>query len=126
MSLHITLETARTVTTPAATMRTLVSPTTSPALDIAVWRTDLPAGSEGPRHAIDGDQLVVVIAGAIAVHIDDSACEVGTGDAILLPGGSSRMIAAAGDEPAITITVGHPNAVATVGDGQPVQVPWTA
>ncbi len=125
MSLHIALETTRTVTTAAATMRTLVTATTSPAMDIAVWRTDLPAGSVGPRHAIDGDQIVVVVSGALAVQIGETAYQVGTGDAIALPAGSPRAIAAAGDQPATTITAGHPRAFATVGDGRPVEVPWT-
>jgi quercetin dioxygenase-like cupin family protein len=126
MSMHITLDSTRTVATAAATMRTLVSPSTSPAMDVAVWRTDLPVGSTGPRHTIDGDQLVTVLSGVLAVQIDDTAYEVGPGDAVLLPGGSPRVIAAGGGEPATTLTVGHPDALATVGDGQPVPVPWTA
>jgi quercetin dioxygenase-like cupin family protein len=126
MSMHITLDSTRTVATAAATMRTLASPSTSPAMDVAVWRTDLPAGSTGPRHRIDGDQLVTVLSGALEVLIDDAAYQVGPGDAILLPGGATRVIAAAGEEPASTLTVGNPNALATVADGQPVPVPWTA
>ncbi|HET9632711.1 MAG TPA: cupin domain-containing protein [Terrabacter sp.] len=126
MSLHIPLDTARTVTTAAATMRTLVSPSTSPAMEVAVWRTELPAGAAGPRHTIDGDQLVVVVSGTVAVDVDDTAYEVGAGDAFLLPGGSPRVLAAAGGEPATTITVGRPGARAAVGDGEPVPVPWTA
>lgn len=125
MSLHISLDTARTVATPAATMRSLVTPSTSPAMDVAVWHTELPAGVAGPRHTIDGDQLLVVVSGTMSVDIDDTAHEVSAGDAIVLPGGAARVLAAAGGEPAATITVGHPGAQATVGDGQPVQVPWT-
>ena len=126
MTLHITLDSARTVATAAATMRTLATPTTSPAMDVAVWRTDLPAGSVGPWHTIDGDQLVVVVSGALSVQLDGADSEVAAGDAVLLPGGCPRVLAAAGGEPATTLTVGHPNAHATVGDGEPVPVPWTA
>ena len=125
MSLHISLDTTRTVATAAATMRTLVTPSTSPAMDMAVWRTELPAGVAGPKHTIDGDQLIVVVSGTVSVGLGDTAHEVNAGDAFLLPGGAPRVIAAAGGEPATTITVGHPGALATVGDGQPVQVPWT-
>jgi quercetin dioxygenase-like cupin family protein len=126
MSLHISLDTTRTVATAAATMRTLASPSTSPAMDVAVWRTELPVGAAGPRHTIDGDQLVVVVNGTLALEVDDTAYEVGAGDAFLLPGGSPRVIAAAGGEPATTITVGRPGARAAVGGGEPVPVPWTA
>jgi quercetin dioxygenase-like cupin family protein len=126
MTLHVPLAAARSVSTPAATMRTLASPTTSPALDVSVWRTELPEGSTGPRHAIDGDQLVVVLRGALHVEVDDTAYDVRPGDAVKLPAGAVRSIAATGAGAATTLTVGRPGAFATVGDGDPVPVPWTA
>jgi quercetin dioxygenase-like cupin family protein len=126
MSLHVPLEAARSVSTPAATMRTLASPTTTPDLDVSVWRTELPAGSAGPRHAIDNDQLVVVLSGALRVEVDDASYDVAEGEAVKLPAGSVRAIAAAGAGPATTLSVGRPGARATVGDGDPVPVPWTA
>ncbi len=125
MSLHVPLESARTVTTPAATMRTLASPTTSPAMPLAVWRTELAAGTAGPRHSIDTDQLVTVVAGSLHVEIDGASFEVDAGDAIKLPAGATRVIAA-GAGPAVTVTVSRADARATVGDGDPVPVPWTA
>jgi quercetin dioxygenase-like cupin family protein len=125
-ALRVTLDNARTTATAAATMYTLVSPTTSPAMDIAIWRTELPAGSAGPRHAIDRDQFLVVVSGTMAVEIDGSAYEVGAGDGILLPAGAVRVLAAAGSEPAATLTVGQAGAHATVGGGAPVAVPWAA
>lgn len=125
MNLHVPLDTARSVSTPAATMRTLASPTTSPGLEVSVWRTELPEGSAGPRHAIDRDQLVVVLSGALRVEIDDTAYDVRAGDAVKLPAGAVRTIAASGG-PATTLSVGEPDARASVGDAEPVPVPWTA
>ena len=125
-SLHVPLEAARTVATPAATMHTLASPTTSPAMDVAVWRTELPAGSAGPRHVIDVDQLLVVLAGAVRVEVEATAYDVVAGEAVKLPAHAARVIAASGTGPATTLTVGGPNASATVGDADPVPVPWTA
>jgi len=126
MTLHVPLSEARAVATPAATMRTLASPTTAPAMDVSVWRTELAAGSVGPRHAIDRDQLLVVLDGALRVEVDDAAYDVLTGDAVKLPAGAVRTIAATDGGPATTLTVGGPGALATVGDGDPVPVPWTA
>lgn len=126
MTLHARLEEARTVGTPAATMRTLASPTTTPDLPLAVWRTDLPAGASGPEHVIDVDQFVVVLAGAVDVRVGDRSYVIGTGDGLKLPAGEVRVIAAAHGEPAATLTVGAPAARATVGDNEPVPVPWTA
>jgi quercetin dioxygenase-like cupin family protein len=125
MDLLAPLPDARTVSTPAATMRTLTSPTTGPAMPTAIWRTDLAADTPGPDHAIDGDQFVVVVAGAIEVRIDGRDHRVAEGDGIKLPAGSHRVIAAADGRPASTITFGPPEARATVGEGDPVLVPWT-
>jgi quercetin dioxygenase-like cupin family protein len=125
MNLHATLESARSVTTTAATMRTLTSPSSSPEMPIAIWRTDLPVGAVGPEHAIDTDQFVVVVDGAIDVDIDGRSVRVVEGDGIKLPQGLTRVIKSADDSPASTITIGHPDAHATVGDNHPVPVPWT-
>ena len=125
MSLHVTLDTARTVSTPAATMRTLASPTTTPELDVAVWRTELAAGTPGPRHTIDVDQLLVVLTGSVRVDIGETSYDVGAGDAVKLPGGAVRVITPT-DGAATTLTVGRAGAHARVGDGDPVPVPWTA
>jgi len=126
MNLLASLSEARSVATPAATMRTLTSPTTTPEMPAAIWRTDLPAGTSGPEHTIDSDQFVVVISGAIDVRIGGEPHLVGEGDGIKLPAGCTRVITPAGDSPASTITFGAANAHATVGDNDPVLVPWTA
>ena len=125
MSLQVTLDTARTVSTPAATMLTIASPTTTPDLEVAVWRTELPAGSSGPRHAIDVDQLLVVLTGSVHVDIEGTSYDVEAGDAVKLPAGAGRVISAPAGA-AATLTVGRPGARARVGDGDPVPVPWTA
>ncbi len=126
MTLHVLLEAARSVSTPAATMLTLASPTTAPDLEVSVWRTELPEDSAGPRHAIDVDQLLVVLSGLVRVEVAGTTYDVREGDAVKLPAGAVRAIAAAGGGPATTLTVGRPGATATVGDGDPVPVPWTA
>jgi len=126
MNLLASLPVARSVTTPAATMRTLTSPTSSPEMPAAIWRTDLAAGTSGPEHTIDSDQFVVVVSGAIEVRIADEDHLVGEGDGIKLPAGLTRVITPADDRPATTITFGGPDAHATVGDNEPVPVPWTA
>jgi quercetin dioxygenase-like cupin family protein len=126
MSLHISLDEARTVTTPSATMRTLTSPTAAPAMPVAVWRTELAAGASGPRHVINGDQFVVVLTGTLQVEVDGETHQIAAGDGIKLPADCARVIAATDDGPAVTLTVGEPDAQASVGQGDPVPVPWTA
>lgn len=126
MNLLASLPRARSATTAAATMRTMTSPTSTPQMPTAIWRTDLSAGTSGPEHTIDSDQFVVVLNGAIEVRIGGEDHLVGEGDGIKLPSGLSRVITPANGSPASTITFGEPNAHATVGDNDPVLVPWTA
>lgn len=126
MNLHASLTAARSITTPGATMRTLTSPSSTPDMPIAVWRTELPAGVSGPDHSIDGDQFVIVVSGGIDVRVDGIDHHVAEGDGIKLPGGVNRVIKASGDSPAVTITVGPAGARATVGSNDPVPIPWTA
>ena len=126
MNLLIDLDHTRCIATAAATMRTLASPTSDPAMPVAVWRTDLPAGSCGPEHTIDADQLVVVLSGAIDVRVGEHHHVVHAGDGIKLPSGVLRVVKAVDDAPAITLTVGGAGALATVAGREPVVVPWTA
>ena len=126
LTLLTPLGSARTVKTPAATMRTLTSPTSAPAMPVAIWRTDLPASATGPEHAIDTDQFVVVLSGTLDVRIADVDHRVAEGDGIKLPAGATRVIRSADGKPASTLTIGGADARATVGDNAPVPVPWTA
>ena len=121
--IHTRIEEARVVTTPAATMRTYASPTAPAATDVAVWRTEMAPGVSGPLHAVDTDQVVVVVEGNLSAEIDGRRCDVPTGDSLLLPAGSLRRLAA-GDSELVTVTASAPGATALVGDADPVPVPW--
>ena len=125
MTLVSRLAEAKTVQTPAATMRTVVSPSAGPDLPFAAWWTELAQDVAGPTHTIDGDQLLVVIEGIVEVRVGDDLFTVPAGDAVKLPAHVTRVIHAVSG-PAKTFTVGHPNARARVGEGEPVIVPWTA
>ena len=119
-----TMSELRTVATPAATMRTYASPSTEPPADVAVWRTELPAGTAGPLHSIDRDHVVVVVEGTVDVLLGGEQLHVPSGASIVLPAGVPRRIAAAAGSPAVTVTSARPDSRATVGDGEPVEVPW--
>lgn len=120
---------ARTIETPAATMRTLASPGFGPGLDpalpVSVWRTEVAAGTPGPEHVVDVDHFVVVLEGALEVRVDGVEHRLGAGDGILVPAGSTRVIRA-GDTGAVTVTLGGAGGRATVGDADPVLIPWSA
>jgi quercetin dioxygenase-like cupin family protein len=120
----IRLDDARVTETPAATMRTYASPTMPGDADVAVWRTEMGAGVSGPLHAVDSDQVVVVIEGRLSAEIDGRPCQVSAGDSVVLRAGAQRRLTA-GEDGVVTLTASTPGASARVGDGDPVPVPWT-
>jgi quercetin dioxygenase-like cupin family protein len=120
---HIRLRETRVAETPAATMRTYASPTTAVGAAVAVWRTEMAAGSAGPLHTIDTDQVVVVLEGELAAEIDGRSCSVSAGDSVVLPARSQRQLTA-GANGLVTLTASTPGARARVGEGDPVPVPW--
>ena len=120
---HVRLLETRVAETPAATMRTYASPSTPAGADIAVWRTEMPAGATGPLHAIDTDQVVVVLEGDLSAEVDGRSCQVPVGDSLVLPARSQRRLTA-GATGLVTLTASTPGARARVGDADPVVVPW--
>jgi quercetin dioxygenase-like cupin family protein len=122
--MHVPLSTTRVVETPAATMRTYASPSTSAAAPVAVWRTEMAAATSGPVHVVDVDQVVVVVAGHLAVDLAGRQFVVPAGDSAVLPAGAERRLSA-GAEELVTVTASLPGASARMGDRAPVPVPWT-
>lgn len=122
---YLSLSEARSVETPAATMRTYASPSSGAPAPVAVWRTELPAGSSGPLHTVDVDHVVVVVEGTLVAEVDGTRHEVTAGDGIMLPAGSRRRLTG-GEAAAVTVTAALPGSTARVGDGDPVQVPWAS
>jgi quercetin dioxygenase-like cupin family protein len=114
---------ARVIETPAATMRTYVSPTTPVPAPVAVWRTEMAAGSAGPVHRVDADQVLVVLEGTLVAELQGHREDVPAGDCLLLPAGVERRLTA-GDAGVVTLTTSRPGAMAHAGTAEPVPVPW--
>src|SRR5437764_13298607 len=84
----------RRVETRNATMTTLASPTLGPTAGLSMWRVEMAAGAQGPRHAFDSEQLWTVLQGEISVAVDDQACDLAGGDTVVLAAGVERQISA--------------------------------
>lgn len=117
---------SRRTQTPNATMTTLASPTLGPTSGLSMWRVEMTAGAQGPRHVFDSEQLWTVLDGQVSVAVDDETVELEAGDTIVLPAGRERRISAA---TAVRLLVcGHGDAVAWVpGEDAPRGTPpWIA
>ena len=96
--------------------------------DLCAWRLDVPAGRQGPAHGVSREEMLCVLGGTLLVTLGDGpdaasvACR--TGDAIVVPAGSSVRIDNPGDEPAsawVTTSVGLE---AVLPDGSRLSPPW--
>ncbi len=122
----VPLDATRTLSTPAATMRTYASPSTDTAAAVSVWRTELAAGSSGPTHVVDTDHVVVVVEGTLLVDVDGVRGELGPGDGVVLPAGTPRTLSAGPAADVVTVTSALPGSQARVGEAEPVAVPWAS
>lgn len=116
----------RRTQTPNATMRTLASPTLGPTAGLSMWQVEMAPGAQGPRHVFDSEQLWTVLEGTVSVEVDDLACELATGDTIVLAAGAERQISA---RTAVRLLVcGRGDAIARVpGEDTPRGTPsWIA
>jgi quercetin dioxygenase-like cupin family protein len=90
--------------TPNAIMRTLAAPSTG-AAELSVWEVQMRAGQQGPVHAVDREQVWLVVAGALRARIAAETSVAETGDTLVVAAGVERRIEAATDLTAIVSSV---------------------
>jgi quercetin dioxygenase-like cupin family protein len=104
----------RRTETPNAVMTTLASPTQGPTDQLSLWRVEMQAGQQGPRHVFDSEQVWHVLAGELDVTLGDQTARLRAGDAVVLPAKAERQISAV---TAIElIACGHGSAVVSAPD----------
>lgn len=123
MNFHVPISAARTIDTPAATMRTYASPSAAAVANVSVWRTEMQPGTSGPVHVIDTDHVVIVVEGTLEATVDGSAVRANVGDCVLLPRDKERQLTA-GSSGVVTLTSAQPGSAARAGEAEPVRVPW--
>jgi quercetin dioxygenase-like cupin family protein len=102
----------RRIETPNATMTTLASPTLGATAHLSMWQVEMAAGSCGPSHWFDSEQLWTLVEGDVSATIGGEAVHLTAGDTLVLPAGIERRIAA--KTPARLLVCGHGDAVARV------------
>ena len=118
-----TLSDAEVFETPNAVMRTYASPSVNGS-GLAVWRTEMAPGASGPVHALDTEQIVVVLSGRLTATVDGESRVLQAGDAVALPAGVERQFANPHDGPVVALSAALPGSVATLADRPPMPVPW--
>jgi quercetin dioxygenase-like cupin family protein len=116
----------RRIETPNAVMTTLASPTLGGTTDLSLWTVEMSAGSSGPLHRFDSEQLWTVLDGELRVELEGEELRLITGDTIVLPAAAERQIHAETDTR--TIVCGNADGVAWVSaeDAARGVPPWIA
>ena len=116
----------RRTETPNATMVTRASPTLGGSARLSLWEVRMEAGSTGPLHAFDSEQVWTVVAGELDVTVADAPERLAAGDTIVLAAGVPRRVTAASDVHALVCGFGDA-AVSVVGEGATRGTPpWIA
>jgi len=105
-------EAMRRTETPNAAMTTIASPTQGPTTNLSIWKVDMRAGQQGPRHVFDSEQVWHVVDGEISIMVEDESTQLRSGDAIVLAADVTRQITALVDT--AMIVCGRGDAIATV------------
>lgn len=120
---------SRRTETPNARMTTLASPTQG-GTALALWRVDMVAGQQGPRHSFDRELVWTVLAGAARVVLGAETLVVEPGDTVVMPADTPRQVFAdrGTDFAAIVAAPGRAQAyVPDDGrDGERSVPPWVA
>jgi quercetin dioxygenase-like cupin family protein len=116
----------RLTETPNATMTTLASPSLGMTDGISLWRVAMQAGSTGPLHAFDSEQIWSVLDGNASIALDGDVHELAAGDTIVVPAHALRQVTAPAD--VRLLVCGRGDAVASVaGEAAPRGTPpWIA
>lgn len=109
--------------TPNAVMRTLAAPSLG-ALELSVWEVAMSQGQRGPEHAVDREQIWVVLEGELRLHVDQHEFVARAGDTVRLPPQASRRIAAVTDVRALVASPAAPSV--TTPDRGTRPLPWAA
>jgi quercetin dioxygenase-like cupin family protein len=110
--------------TASTSARTLASPTVGGSTLMSLWRVRMSAGSAGPRHVVDSEQIWTLLSGEASVRSEADEFIVDAGDTVIMPAGAVRTVVAVSD--CEFLVCGSPSALATIPgtDAEPVSPPW--
>lgn len=118
-----TLTDARTIEMPGLTARPVAVPSRGSS-ELAVWHLEVAPGAGGEEHTVDREEVFVVRAGRLRGTLGGEPCEVGPGDALIVPPGVPFALGNDGTEPAHAVVCTSAGVRATLR-GHTVVPPWS-
>jgi quercetin dioxygenase-like cupin family protein len=93
------------------------------ARETSAWRLTLAPGASSPDHALDREEVFVVLAGAARATLDGAGHDVREGDALIVPAGVEFRLATVGEAPFEAVACLPVGGRATVA-GESAAPPW--
>lgn len=109
--------------TPNAVMHTYASRELT-GTDLAVWRAEMEPGAAGPVHAVDGEQVLVVVDGELELTLRGETRTLSRGASAVLPAGAERRLVNRSATAAVALVSGRSGARASTTEQEGVPLPW--
>ncbi len=101
----------------------LATPSTG-ASEVSVIRQRQQPGGANPSHTHDREEVMVVLAGAVTVTVDDAAHRLASGDALFVPARAPHRIENAGPDVAEWLLVAPAGVRFFHANGDEASPPW--
>jgi mannose-6-phosphate isomerase-like protein (cupin superfamily) len=118
-----TLAEAKTIEFHGLTARPIAVPSRGSS-ELAVWHLRVDPGVRGEEHTVDREEVFVVRSGRLSGTLGGEPCEVGPGDALIVPPGVPFGLGNDGGESAHVLVCTSAGILATL-NGQTVAPPWS-
>ncbi len=117
-----TLADAKVFTLPGFSFRPLAVPSRGSA-DLAIWSVEVAPDAISELHSMDREEVFVVQRGRLVATVGGEACEVGAGDALIVPANTPLVVRNGHDGPTQLTVCTSVGMKATVG-GTVMSPPW--
>jgi mannose-6-phosphate isomerase-like protein (cupin superfamily) len=118
-----TLAEAKKIEFHGLTARPIAVPSRGTA-ELAIWHLEVVPGVHGEEHTVDHEEVFVVRTGRLSGTLGGEPCEVGPGDALIVPPGVPFALSNSGTEPASAVVCTSAGVTARL-NGHTVVPPWS-
>lgn len=106
-----------------ATFHSFAAPA-SGSRELCAWRLEVAAGTPGQAHHVSQEEVLLLLSGRLTVTVDDVPGTLSSGEAVLVPAGSSVRVDNDFAEPATAWVTTRVGLRATLADGSTISPPW--
>src|SRR6187200_2889189 len=93
--------------------------------ELCAWRVEIPPGTAGLPHTVSREEVLLILSGAVRVHLDDAEVDASVGDVVHVPAGAAFAVDNPSAVPATAWVCTTVGLEAVLADGTRLRPPWT-